>query len=109
MSRQWDSLNVVSTGKTIYVRLDVEIQVQLPVEIPEDSIGEDGVLLNSKYREAAIEAACGWIHQSGEIDVSGTLGVPFHTRTRGPDHVCSLAKIFADVSDSDVTEVRIED
>lgn len=89
---------------TITVRMEIAIQVDLPVPVPESAVDEQGVVTDEKFREAAIVAAIGSMPQSCEIDVSGYLGIPF--KTTGPD--CSLAKVFNEASDTDVIEVEAE-
>ncbi|MHC4715313.1 MAG: hypothetical protein ACYTAN_18920 [Planctomycetota bacterium] len=77
---------------SIYVRLDFEVRVDLAegdgptVEINEETDAE-------RHRRA-VEAAVSWIQQSGEIYLDGEDKDP--------------ARIFCDISDSDVEEVRVE-
>jgi len=89
------------------VRFDLEVVVDLPGGIPEDAVDENGEIIADKYREAAVGAAVSLLRRDAEIDVSAALDMPFHTITRGTA-ICSFAKCSADVSDSDVTEVRAE-
>jgi hypothetical protein len=92
--------------QTVYVRLEFEARVLLPVVIPDDQIDDEGeLLLHGKYREAAVAAVLNFLPQWGVIDVSSELGV------NGPNSndENGEAKVFIDASDSDITEVRCEE
>lgn len=90
---------------SIIIRLDIEAVVDLPVAIPDDSIGKSGEILDERIRTAAVNAVTAVIRGQTEIDVSGDLGIPFHTF--GPKS--SLAKVFIDCDDTDVQEIHFEE
>ena len=79
----------------IYVRVDFEIQVSLPEGIPEEWEDGQDETCPPAIRERAIEAALGFISQSGEVYIDGE---------DKPG-----ARIFVDLTDHDVTEVRAEE
>ena len=94
--------------QVVYVRLDTEIQVRLPRTIPDSEIDENGNLADGKYREAALAAAISRVRGQSEMDVSGYLDIPFHVQTMSPDDLTSMADVFSDANETDVTEVRVE-
>lgn len=80
----------MSEELTAYVRLEVEVQVSLPEGVKDDGDGEP----TDETRERAIEVALTAIPQSLEVFIDGEDKEP--------------ARIFIDVSESDVSEVRVE-
>ena len=77
-------------SETIYVRLEFEVQVELPEGAKVKKDGEP----TKKCRERAIEAALAAIPQSCGIYIDGEDADP--------------TEIFIECSDSDVIEVRVE-
>ena len=76
---------------SIYVHLAFDIRVDLPEG---DGEAQPNGEPQKKIRERAIEAAIGFLPQSGEICVDGVEDPP--------------AKIWCEVSEDDVEEVRSE-
>jgi hypothetical protein len=92
-SRRWrrEERRIGMSNPTVYVRMDIEIQVDLPDEGPiDDGEGEP----TPEARERAIEAALAAISQNCQVFIDGEENDP--------------AEVFCDKSDSDVTEVRCE-
>ena len=75
---------------TAYVRLEFEIQVSLPEGVKDDGEGEP----TDETRERAIEAALSALPQNLEVFIDGEDKEP--------------ARVFIEVSEGDVSEVRVE-
>jgi len=77
---------------SIYVRMAFEVQVDL-AEGDGPTVDINGET-DADRHQRAVEAAVSWIQQSGEIFLDGKDKKP--------------ARVFCDISDSNVEEVRVE-
>ena len=77
---------------SIYVRLAFEVRVDL-AEGDGPTVDVNGET-DAERHQRAVEAAVSWIQQAGEVYLDGEEKAP--------------ARVFCDISDSDVEEVRVE-